>query len=67
MQLKPIKIGKLIISPKKFLALLGAIFIVGIGIGVTVASKNNSKFPIIFCTIIAVAIIATTFFRKNSL
>jgi membrane protein implicated in regulation of membrane protease activity len=61
MKLKPLKIGQVIITPKMLIALIGAIFILGIGIGVTLVSKDNSKFALFICIIISVAIVVYTF------
>jgi hypothetical protein len=57
MKLKPLKIGQVTITPKMLLALIGALFILGVGIGVTVASASNSKFALLICTIVSLLIV----------
>lgn len=61
MKLKPLKIGQVIITPKMLIALIVALFILGIGIGVTVASMDNSKSTLLICTIISIVIVVYTF------
>lgn len=61
MKWKPIKIGQLTLTPKMQLGLIGAIFIIGAGIGSTVASSNNSKFGLYSCLVIAFVILVFTF------
>jgi hypothetical protein len=55
--MKPIKIGDLIITPKVFFGILFALFIIGLGIGSSVASGGESKFALLICAIISIAVI----------
>ncbi|MBX2815182.1 MAG: hypothetical protein KTR24_04265 [Saprospiraceae bacterium] len=64
MKLRPLKIGQLTITPKMLLLLIGALFILGIGIGATAARPNDSKSALVVCTGISMAIVGYTFLRK---
>lgn len=64
MKLRPLKIGDLTLRPKMYLSLSGALLIFGMGVGVTVASPGNSKFALILCSLISLAIVFFVFFRK---
>jgi hypothetical protein len=64
MKLRPIKIGQLTISPKRYLAIAGAFLILGIGIGATIASQSDSKFALFFCTILSIGIVLFSFLKK---
>ncbi|MAD96569.1 MAG: hypothetical protein CMB99_04495 [Flavobacteriaceae bacterium] len=61
MKWKPVKIGQLTLTPKMQLGLIGALFIIGVGIGSMVASSSDSKFGLYFCIVIAFAILLFTF------
>jgi hypothetical protein len=61
MKLKPLRIRQLIITPKILLSLIGAFLILGMGIGATAASPNNSQFTLLFCSIISLIIVVKTF------
>jgi len=65
MKLKSLKIGQVIITPKMLLSLIGAFLILGMGIGATSASPNNSKFALLVCTIISLVIVVYTFLKKE--
>ncbi len=65
MKLRPLKIGQVVITPKILVALIGAFLVLGIGIGVTVASPNNSQFALFVCTIISIIIVAYTFLKNQ--
>lgn len=67
MKLRPIKIGQVFITPKMLFAIIGAFFILGIGIGVTVASPENSKFALLGCAIISIAIVVYTFSKNKKI
>ena len=45
------------------IAMAGAFFILGIGIGVTAASGNKTPFALFACSIITIAIVAYTFLK----
>ena len=64
-KLKPLKIGQVIITPKMLISLIVALFILGIGIGVTVASPNNSQFTLFICSIISIILIVYTFLKNK--
>ncbi|WP_343913775.1 hypothetical protein [Aquimarina litoralis] len=53
MKLKSLKVGSVIITPKILISTFGALFILGMGIGATVPSSNNSKFALFICTLIS--------------
>ena len=65
MKLPTLKIGQLIITPKMLFSIAFAFFIVGLGIGATVASNGNSLIALLFCSIISVFIIIYTFFKMK--
>ncbi len=65
MKLKPVKIGQLILAPKTILTLLSALLVLGIGIGVTVASGKSADFFLFGCTIISILLIAYSFLKLN--
>ena len=65
MKLKSLKLGNVEIKPKTLIALIGALLIFGIGIGATVASPNDSRFALIACSIISLAIVVYTFSRNR--
>jgi len=65
MKLRTLKIGQVIITPKMSLSLIGALLVLGMGIGATAASYNNSQFALLICLIISVTIIAKTFYKKQ--
>jgi hypothetical protein len=65
MKLKPLNIGQVIITPKMLIALTGAFFILGIGIGVTVALPDHSKLALFICTNISIAIVVYTFSKNK--
>jgi hypothetical protein len=65
MKLRTLKIGQVIITPKMSLSLIGAFLILGVGIGATVASSNNSKLALLICSIISIIIVAKTFSEKQ--
>ena len=65
MKLISLKIGQITITTNMLISLVGALFILGIGIGVTVASPNNSKFALFICAIISIAIVAITFLKNK--
>jgi len=63
MKLRPIKIGQLILTPNTILTLLVAFLVLGIGIGVTVASGKSADFFLFVCTFISIILIAYSFFK----
>lgn len=71
MKLKTLKIEQFNVTPKMLIAFIGALFILGIGIGATVASPNTSKFALficlIVCLIVSITIVLYTFLKIKKL
>jgi hypothetical protein len=71
MKLNTLKIGKTIVTPKMLKVYIGILFIQGMGIGLAVASKNDSTSlnqPLLFilvCSIISIALIIQASSRKE--
>ncbi|MFO7370078.1 MAG: hypothetical protein R6X09_07415 [Bacteroidales bacterium] len=61
MELKPLKIGKSTIKPKK--AILLALLIIGFGIGITAALQEKNLIILIGCSLIGISIIVFTLSR----
>jgi hypothetical protein len=66
MKSRPLKIGQVIVTTKMLTALLGALFILGVGIGVTVASPDNSKFALFICAIISLVVVVFAFSKRET-
>jgi uncharacterized transporter YbjL len=65
MKLKPLQIGQLNLTPKMLIALAGALFIFGVGLGVTIASNFESSFALIGCSIISILMVAYTLWQRR--
>ncbi len=71
MKLKTLKIGQASITPKMLKVYIGALFIQGMGIGLAVASSNDStstyspKLFILVCSIISIGVIIYASSRKE--
>lgn len=65
MKLRDLKIGQLTISARMLFSIISALFILGIGIGATVASPSSSKFTLFICSIVSLVILAYAFSKRQ--